>query len=76
MIAIRFERTKVDPCVFRKVNDGELEIMVIVHVDNNFAHAKYQVTMERFTAELGNKLKLKNMGDTSVFGDANPIKYG
>ena len=34
MTAIGFEQAKVDPCVFRKVVDGEAEMVVIVHVDD------------------------------------------
>ena len=38
-MTIGFGQSKMDPCVFRKVIDGEVEIMVIVHVDI-LAHAK------------------------------------
>ena len=64
MTAIRFEQAKADPCVFRKVVDGEAEMVVVVHVDDILAHAKDQMTMDRFAAELGQKFKLKVMGDT------------
>ena len=63
MKAIGFEQAKTDPCVFRKVVDGEAEMVVVVHVDDILAHAKDQATMDRFTAELGQKFKLKDMGD-------------
>ena len=48
--------------MFCKVVDGEVERVVVVHVDDILAHAKDQATTERFTAELGRKLKLKDMG--------------
>ena len=38
---------------FRKFNDGEVEMVVFVHMDDILAHA--QATMERFAAELGGK---------------------
>ena len=63
MTAIGFEHAKADPCVFRKVVDGEAEMAVVVHVDDILAHAKDQATMDRFAAELGQKFKLKDMGD-------------
>ena len=44
MTAIGFEQAKADPCVFRKVADGEAEMVVVVHVDDNLAHAKDQAT--------------------------------
>ena len=39
--------------MFRKVVDGEAEMVVVVHVDDILAHAKDQATMDRFAAELG-----------------------
>ena len=62
-MAIGFEQAKADPCVFRKVVDGEAEMVVVVHVDDILAHAKDQATMDRFAAELGQKFKLKDMGN-------------
>ena len=63
MTAIGFEQAKADPCVFREVVDGETEMVVVVHVDDILAHAKDKATMDRFAAELGQKFKLKDMGD-------------
>ena len=67
MAAIRFEHAKADPCVFHKVVDGEAEMVVVAHVDNILAHAKDQATMDSFTAELGQKFKLKDMGDAGYY---------
>ena len=67
MTAIGFEQAKADPCVFRKVVDGEAEVVVVVHVDDILAHAKDQVTVDRFAAELGQKFKLKDMGDAGNY---------
>ena len=40
MTAIGFEQAKADPCVFRKVVNGEAEMVVVIHVDDILAHAK------------------------------------
>ena len=53
--------------VFRKVVDGETEMVVVVHVDDILVHAKDQATMDRFAAELEQKFKLKDMGDTVYY---------
>ena len=42
-------------------------MVVVVHVDNILAHAKDQATMDRFAAELGQKFKLKDMGDAGYY---------
>ena len=53
--------------MFRKVVDGEAEMVVVVHVDDILAHAKDQATMDRFAAELGHEFKLKDMGDSGYY---------
>ena len=40
MSAIGFEQAKADPCVFRRVVDGEAEMAVVVHVEDILVHAK------------------------------------
>ena len=67
MTAIGFEQTKEDPCAFRNVVHGKAEMVVAVYVDDILAHAKDQATMDRFTAELGQKFKLKDMGDAGYY---------
>ena len=67
MAAIGFEHSKADPCVFHKVVDGEVETTVVVHVDDNLSHAKYQATMESFAAKLERKSKLKDMGEAKYY---------
>ena len=84
MTAIGFEQAKADPCVFRKVVDGEVEMVVVVHVDDILAHAKDQATMEKFAAELRQKFKLKDMSDAGCYmgchitrnGKARELKFG
>ena len=67
MTAIGFKQAKADPCAFRKVVDGEAEMVVVVLVDDILAHAKDQATMDRFAAEFGQKFKLKDMGDAGYY---------
>ena len=45
--------------MFRKFDDGEVGMVVLMHVDDTLSHA--QATMERFAAELGEKFKEKSM---------------
>ena len=71
MTAIGFEQAKADPCVFREVVDGEAEMVVVVHVDDILAHAKDRATIDRFAAELGQKFKLKDMGDAGYYMDCH-----
>ena len=67
MTAIGLMQAKADSCVFRKVVDGEAETVLVVHVDDILAHAKVQARIDRFTAELGQKFKLKDMGDAGCY---------
>ena len=53
--------------MLRKVVDGEVEMVVVVHVDDILGHAKDQATMDRFATELGQKSKLKDMGDAGYY---------
>ena len=59
--SIAFGQSEADPCAFCKFDGGEVEMVVVVHVDDVRAHAKDQATVERFTAELGGKFKVKLM---------------
>ena len=42
-------------------------MVVVVHVGDILAHANDQATIERFTAELGRKFELKDMGDVKHY---------
>ena len=50
-----------------KVDGGEVEVVVVVHVDDNLAHSRGQATMERFAVELKRKFKLKDMDDDNYY---------
>ena len=40
-----FEQSEADPCVSCKFDYGEVEMVLVVHVDDNLAYAKDQATM-------------------------------
>ena len=50
----KFEQSEADRRVFRKFDNGEVEMVVFVHVDNILSHA--QATLDRFAAELGGNI--------------------
>ena len=56
----KVEQSETDRCLFCKFDDGEVEMLVFVYVDGIIL-AHVQATMERFTAELGEKFKVKTM---------------
>ena len=60
----RFEYSKADPRVFRKFDNGEVVVVIVVHMGDILAHAKDQATMERFAAGLGVKFKVKSVVET------------
>ena len=45
--------------MFCKFNDGQVEMVVVVHMDDILAPA--QATMDRFAAELEGKFRVKSM---------------
>ena len=53
-ICDKFKQSEAVQRVFRKFDDGEVEMVVFVHMDDIFAHI--QTTIERFAAELGGKV--------------------
>ena len=70
MTAIGFEQSKADPCVFRKIADREVDMVVVVHVDDILAHAKNQATRVRLTAELGEKVQVRSVVEKFGVGKA------
>ena len=57
-MAMGFKQPETDPCVFRKFDDKEMEMVVVVHVNNILT--LIQVTMERFAADIEGKFKVKS----------------
>ena len=47
--------------MFPKFDDGEVEMVVLVRVNDIFSIVKDQATMERFAAELRRKFDLRGM---------------
>ena len=58
--AIGFEQSEANPCVFRKFDDGDVKMVVVVHV-GILAHSNDQAKMKRFAADLEEKFKVKSM---------------
>ena len=61
------EQSKAHPCVFRKVVDGEVTLIVCVHVDNLAVEAKDKDTFEGLYAQLKDKFPVSDMGDLSWY---------
>ena len=67
----KFGQSEADRRVFRKFKDGEVVMVVLVHVDDILAHV--QATMELFVADLGERFKVKTMGETFGVEKTNRI---
>ena len=52
LLKIGMEQIKADPCVFRKVMDGEVTLIVCVHVDDQGVTAKDKETFDAFYAQM------------------------
>ena len=55
------EQSKADPCVFRKVVDGEVTLIICVHVDDLAVTAKRKNTFDSFYAELKEEVPVSDM---------------
>ena len=64
---IGMEQSKGDPCMFRKVADGEVTLIVCVHVDDLAVTAKDKDTLPAFYAQLKDELPVNDMGDLSWY---------
>ena len=66
---IGMEQSKADPCVFRKVVDGEVTPIVCVHVDDLLiaVTAKGKETFDGFYAQLKEEFPVNEMGDLSWY---------
>ena len=61
------EQSKADPCVFRKVVDGEVTLIVCVHVDDLAVTAKDKKTFDDFYAQLKEEFAVNDMSDLSWY---------
>ena len=64
---IGMKQSKAGPCVFRKVVDGEVTLIVYVHVDDLAVTAKGKETFDDFHAQLKEEFPISDMGDLSRF---------
>ena len=65
---IGMEQSKADLCVFRKVVDGEITLIVCVHVDDLAVTAKERETFDTFYAQqLKDEFPVNGMDDLSWY---------
>ena len=60
--------------MFRKVDDKEVEMVMVMHVDDILAHAKEQPAMKSFASELRKTFMWEDMGDIRFFVGVDPLK--
>ena len=60
---IGMEQSKADPCVFRQMVDGEVTLILCVHVDDLAVTAKDKDTFDDFYAQLKEEFLVSDMGD-------------
>ena len=60
---IGMEHSKADPCMFRKVVDGEVSHIVCVHVDDLAVTAEGKDTFDSFYAQLKDGFPVNDMGE-------------
>ena len=60
-------QSKADPCVFRKVVNGEVTLIVCVHVDDLAVPAKEKETSDVLYAQLKDEFPVDDMGDLSWY---------
>ena len=64
---IGMEQSKADPCVFRKVVDGEITLIVCVHVDDLAVTGKDKEAFDAFYAQLKGGFSVIDMEDLSWY---------
>ena len=64
---IGMEQSKAGPCVFRKVVDGEVTLIICVNVDDLAATAKDKDTFDVLHAQVKDKFPVSDMGDSSWY---------
>ena len=64
---IGMDRSKADPCVFRKVVDGEVTLIVCVYVDDLAITTKNKEAFDRFYAKLKEEFPVNDMDDLSWY---------
>ena len=62
---VGMDQSKADPCVFRKVVDGEVTLILYVHADDLAVTAKDKDTFGAFCAQLKEEFPVNDMGGLS-----------
>ena len=68
------EQGKADPCVFRKVVNGEVTLIVCVHVDDLAVTAEGIETFDVFCAQLKEEFPVNDIGDLSTLGALSSVR--
>ena len=61
------EQSKGDPCVFRKVLNGEVTLIVCVHVDDLVVAEKDKEAFDALYTQLLEEFSVNDMGDVSWY---------
>ena len=61
------EQSNADPCVFFRVVDEEVALIICVHVDDLAVTAKGKETFDAFYAQLKEEFPVNDMGDLSWY---------
>lgn len=62
LLALGFEQCMADSCVFRLVEDGEVVLILVVHVDDIFAVGTKE-RCDQFGKDLGEYVPVKSLGE-------------
>lgn len=62
LLALGFEQCKADACVFRLIEEGEVVLILVEHLDDIFAVGKKE-RCDKFEEDLGEMVPIKNLGE-------------
>ena len=64
---LAWSRVRLTPCVFRKVVDGEVTLIVCIHVDDLAVTAKDKDTFDAFMRKIKEEFPVNDMSDLSWY---------
>ncbi|CAN0335182.1 unnamed protein product, partial [Ascophyllum nodosum] len=62
-----FEQSHADPCVFRRIVDGEVVIVIVVYVDDILLASKTKGDGGRTLSDLSSCFKIKDLGEAEFY---------
>ena len=66
MVELGMEQSRTDPCVFRMVVDGKVELIMAIHVDDNVVEGSDDAS-RYFHAALNTTFATKNIGELTWY---------